>query len=264
MTQRQRHGPNILAHVVFSKYANHLPLYRQSEIYARSGIDIDRSSLTDDVGHVAKILTPLIDLLAKEVMSSPVLHGDDTPVNVLAPGAGKSRTGRLWAYVRDERGHGGERPPAAVYYYSPDRKSEHPVGHLASFAGHLHADCCAGFNPHYAQAKSNEPAKVQEVVCMAHVRRKFFDIHAATASPIAGEAIGQIAALYSVEAEARGHPPDQRKAIRQAKATPLIAAFQAWLEQQLTRIPKGGDLAVAICYALSMTMAAQDSLKQPY
>ena len=251
LARRLRHGPNLLAHVVVAKYANHLPLYRQSEIYARSGIDIDRSSLTDDVGHVAKILTPLIDLLAKDVMTSPVLHGDDTPVSVLAPGAGKTKTGRLWAYVRDERGHGGERPPAAVYYYSPDRKGEHPVGHLASFAGHLHADGYAGFNPLYAPAKSNEPAKVQEVACMAHVRRKFFDIHAATASPIAGEAIKQIAALYGVEAEARGHPPDQRKAIRQAKATPLMAAFQAWLEQQLTRIPKGGDLAVAIRYALT-------------
>ena len=251
VARRLRHGPNLLAHVVVAKYANHLPLYRQSEIYARSGIDIDRSSLTDDVGHVAKILTPLIDLLAKDVMTSPVLHGDDTPVNVLAPGAGKTKTGRLWAYVRDERGHGGERPPAAVYYYSPDRKGEHPVGHLASFAGHLHADGYAGFNPLYAPAKSNEPAKVQEVACMAHVRRKFFDIHAATASPIAGEAIKQNAALYGVEAEARGHPPDQRKAIRQAKATPLMAAFQAWLEQQLTRIPKGGDLAVAIRYALT-------------
>jgi transposase len=126
-----------LAHVVVAKYANHLPLYRQSEIYARSGIEIDRSSLTDDIGHVAKILTPLIDLLAKEVMTSPVLHGDDTPVNVLAPGAGKTKTGRLWAYVRDawsvkqsirgidcsEKGHGCKRPPAAVYYYSPDCKS---------------------------------------------------------------------------------------------------------------------------------------------
>jgi transposase len=251
LARRLRHGPNLLAHVVVAKYANHLPLYRQSDIYARSGIDIDRSSLTDDVGHVAKILTPLIDLLAKDVMTSPVLHGDDTPVSVLAPGAGKTKTGRLWAYVRDERGHGGERPPAAVYYYSPDRKGEHPVGHLASFAGHLHADGYAGFNPLYAPAKSNEPAKVQEVACMAHVRRKFFDIHAATASPIAGEAIKQIAALYGVEAEARGHPPDQRKAIRQAKASPLMAAFQAWLEQQLTRIPKGGDLAVAIRYALT-------------
>jgi transposase len=163
LARRLRHGPNLLAHVVVAKYANHLPLYRQSEMYARSGIDIDRSSLTDDVGHVAKILSPLIDLLAKDVMASPALHGDDTPVNVLAPGAGKTKTGRLWAYVRDERGYGGDRPPAAVYCYSPDRKGEHPVAHLASFKGSLHADGYAGFNPLYAPANVGEPAKVAEV-----------------------------------------------------------------------------------------------------
>jgi transposase len=255
LARRLRHGPNLLAHVVVAKYANHLPLYRQSEMYARSGIDIDRSSLTDDVGHVAKILSPLIDLLAKDVMSSPTLHGDDTPVKVLAPGAGKTKTGRLWAYVRDERGHGGARPPAAVYYYSPDRKGEHPVAHLDRFSGHLHADGYAGFNALYAATSVNEPAKVAEVACMAHVRRKFFDIHAATSSPIAGEAIRQIAALYGVEGEARGQPAAVRKAIRNAKAKPLIDTFHAWLEQQLARIPKGSDLAVAIRYALTRFMA---------
>jgi transposase len=251
LARRLRHGPGLLAHVVVAKYANHLPLYRQSEIYARSGIDIDRSSLTDDVGHVAKILAPLIDLLAKDVMASPTLHGDDTPVKVLAPGAGKTKTGRLWAYVRDERGHGGARPPAAIYYYSPDRKGEHPVAHLDRFSGHLHADGYAGFNALYAATSVGEPAKVAEVACMAHVRRKFFDIHAATASPIAGDAIRQIAAFYGVESEARGLPPDQRKDIRHAKSKPLMTALHAWLDQQLARIPKGGDLAVAIRYALT-------------
>jgi transposase len=251
LARRLRHGPGLLAHVVVAKYANHLPLYRQSEMYARSGIDIDRSSLTDDVGHVAKILAPLIDLLAKDVMASPTLHGDDTPVKVLAPGAGKTKTGRLWAYVRDERGHGGARPPAAIYYYSPDRKGEHPVAHLDRFSGHLHADGYAGFNALYTQTSVGEPAKVQEVACMAHVRRKFFDIHAATASPIAGEAIRQIAALYGVEGEARGQPADARRTIRNAKAKPLMDTFHVWLEQQLARIPKGSDLAVAIRYALT-------------
>ena len=255
LARRLRHGPSLLAHVVVAKYANHLPLYRQSEMYARSGIEIDRSSLTDDVGHVAKILSPLIDLLAKDVMASPTLHGDDTPVKVLAPGAGKTKTGRLWAYVRDERGHDGDRPPAAIYYYSPDRKGEHPVAHLDRFSGHLHADGYAGFNVLYAQTSVGEPAKVAEVACMAHVRRKFFDIHAATASPIAGEAIKQIAVLYGVEDEARGQPPDQRSAIRIAKSKPLMTAFHAWLEQQLARIPKGGDLAVAIRYTLTRFVA---------
>ena len=251
LARRLRHGPNLLAHVVVAKYANHLPLYRQSEMYARSGVEIDRSSLTDDVGHVAKILSPLIDLLAKDVMASPTLHGDDTPVKVLAPGAGKTKTGRLWAYVRDERGHGGTRPPAAVYYYSPDRKGEHPVAHLDRFSGHLHADGYAGFNALYAATSVGKPARIAEVACMAHVRRKFFEIHAATVSPIAGEAIKQIAALYGVEGEARGQPADARKAIRQDKAAPLMNAFKSWLEQQLARIPKGGDLAVAIRYALT-------------
>jgi transposase len=251
LARRLRHGPALLAHVVVSKFANHLPLYRQSEMFARTGMEIDRSTLTDDVGHVAKILQPLIDLLAKDVMGSPVLHGDDTPVNVLEPGAGKTKTGRLWAYVRDERGHGGTRPPAAVYYYSCDRQGKHPVGHLASFRGSLHADGYAGYNPLYAPTKPDQPARVAEVACMAHVRRKFYDIHIATASPIAGDAIKHIAALYGVEKEARGHPPDTRKAIRQAKAVPLMTAFKEWLEHEVTRIPKGGDLAVAMRYALS-------------
>ena len=144
--ERGRPGPGLLAHVLVSKYADHLPLYRQSEIYAREGIDLGRSTLGDWVGGSAALLAPLVEALRKDVMASDVLHGDDTPVPVLAPGTGKTKTGRLWTYVRDERPHGGERPPAAVFFYSPDRKGEHPQDHLKSFKGVLHADGYAGFN----------------------------------------------------------------------------------------------------------------------
>jgi hypothetical protein len=190
---------------------------------------------------------PLPDHLPREsVEYAPVTaHSVWLPVNVLEPDAGKTKTGRLWAYVGDERGHSGARPPAAVYYYSSDRQGKHPVGHLSSFRGSLHADGYAGYNPLYAPTQPDEPARVAEVACMAHVRRKFYDIHIATASPIAGDAIKHIAALYGIEKEARGQSPDARKAIRQAKALPLMTAFKEWLEHEVTRIPRGGDLAVA-------------------
>ena len=247
LARRLRHGPGLIAHTLVAKYADHLPLYRQSEIHGRNGIEIDRSTLADSVGHATKILEPLVDLLIADVMASPVLHGDDTPVPVLAPGAGRTATGRLWVYARDERPHGGSRPPAAVYHYSPDRKGEHPKDHLASFTGHLHADGYGGFNDLYLPGR--KPGPVHEVACWAHARRKFFEIHAATKSPIAGEAVDRIKALYNIEAEARGQPPDIRRAIRQERARPILDNLKTWLDAQLPRIPKGGELARAIRYA---------------
>jgi transposase len=196
--ERGRPGPGLLAHVLVAKYADHLPLYRQSGIYAREGVDLDRSTLADWVGHSAALLDPLVAALRKDVMASPVLHGDDTPVPVLAPGLGKTKTGRLWAYVRDERPHGGTPPPAAAYFYSEDRKGEHPKAHLNAFTGALHADGYAGFNAIF------EAGKVTEIACWAHVRRKFFDVHAANASPLAKEALERIGALYGIEERIRG------------------------------------------------------------
>ena len=242
--ERGRPGPGLLAHVLVGKYADHLPLYRQSEIYAREGVELKRSTLADWVGRSAALLAPLVEALRKEVMASDVLHGDDTPVPVLAPGTGRTKTGRLWAYVRDERPHNGSRAPAAVFFYSPDRKGERPAAHLKTFKGVLHADGYAGFNAIFEQGA------IAEAACWAHVRRKFFDVHAANGSPIAKEALDRIAALYGVEEEARGRPPDERRRLRQQKAKPLIDDLRAWLASTKLKLSPKTDLAGAIRYAL--------------
>jgi transposase len=172
-------GPGLLAHVLVSKYADHLPLYRQSEIYEREGIELDRSTLAGWVGGASRALAPLVEQLRRYVMSAGKLHGDDTPVPVLAPGNGKTKTGRLWTYVRDDRPAGDNAAPAVWFAYSPDRKGERPEQHLNGFSGTLQADAYAGFNRVY------EKGRVQEAACWAHVRRKFFDLHQAHASPLA-------------------------------------------------------------------------------
>jgi transposase len=243
--ERGRPGPGLLAHVLVAKYADHLPLYRQSGIYAREGVELERSTLADWVGRSAALLDPLAAALRKEVMVSDVLHGDDTPVPVLAPGLGKTKTGRLWAYVRDGRPHGDERPPAAAYFYSPDRKGEHPQRHLKDFRGILHADGYAGFNAVY------DAGHVTEAACWAHARRKFFDVHAANGSPIAREAIDRIGALYGIEAGLRGKPPDERQRCRELQSLPLLDDLKAWLEATLPKLSGKSDLAAAMRYALN-------------
>src|SRR5437016_11424845 len=172
----------LLAHIVVSKYDDHLPLYRQAEIFARDGVSLETSTLSGWVGATAAALKPLVDALAADVLASDTLHVDDTPVPVLAPGTGKTKTGRLWVYLRDERPFGGRAPPAVVYRYSPDRKAEHPRAQLADFHGFLQADGYSGFAALY-QAANREPARVSEVACWAHVRRNFYDIHVATNAP---------------------------------------------------------------------------------
>lgn len=242
--ERGRPGPGLLAHVLVAKYADHLPLYRQSGIYAREGVELERSTLADWVGRSAALLDPLVAALRKEVMASDVLHGDDTPVPVLAPGLGKTKTGRLWAYVRDGRPHGSSHPPVAVFSYSPDRKGEHPQAHLKNFKGILHADGYAGFNAIF------DAGQVAEAACWAHVRRKFFDVHAANGSPIAKEALDRIGVLYGIEDGIRGKPPDERRRCRKDKAMPLLGAFKAWLEATLPKLPGKSGLAAAMRYAL--------------
>ena len=243
--ERGRPGPGLLAHVLVAKYADHLPLYRQSGIYAREGVELERSTLADWVGRSAALLDPLVACLRKEILASDVLHGDDTPVPVLAPGLGKTRTGRLWTYVRDERPHGGQRPPAAAFFYSPDRKGEHPRSHLKNFKGTLHADGYAGFNGVF------ETGLVTEAACWAHVRRKFFDVHAATESPIAREALDRIGALYKVESDIRGHPPDERRRCRREQTMPLLMGLKAWLDATLPKLSGKSDLAAAMRYGLN-------------
>lgn len=241
-------GPGFLAHVLVSKYADHLPLYRQSQIYAREGLEIPRSTLADWVGGASELLEPLVTCVGRYVLSAQKIHGDDTPVPVLCPGRGTTKQGRLWTYVRDDRPAASSEPPAVLFRYSPDRKGERPQAHLASFSGVLQADAYAGFDRLYGE-------RIQEAACWAHVRRKFYEIHVAHASPIAAEALERIGRLYAIEAEIRGKPPHERCAARQARAGPEFAALHAWLQSTVTSLSTKSELALAIRYALSHWMA---------
>jgi len=242
--ERSMAGPGLLAHVLVSKYADHLPLYRQSDIYDREGVDLPRSTLANWVGGAARTLEPLVELLRRYVLQATKLHGDDIPVPVLSPGDGKTKTGRFWTYVRDDRPAGSVEPPAVWFAYSPDRKSGHPANHLRSFRGVLQADGYAGFNRLYAQGT------IVEASCWAHVRRKFYDLYQAHASPIAEEALKRIAALYVIEEEIRGRPPDERQQIRRERARPLLESLHAWLKQCMLKLFQKSDVAMAIRYAL--------------
>lgn len=237
-------GPGLLAHVLVAKYADHLPLYRQSEIYEREGVELDRSTLADWVGGASHTLEPLIEALRKYVLAGTKLHGDDIPVPVLAPGNGKTKTGRLWTYVRDDRPAGSSEAAAVWFAYSPDRKSEHPFAHLGNYHGTLQADGFAGFNRLY------EKGTIREAACWAHVRRKFHDLFETHASPIAKEALERIAALYGIEKEIRGRPPDQRKDIRNARARPLLESLKTWFEETRAKLSRKSEVTQAIHYAL--------------
>jgi len=239
---RGRAGAGLLAHIVVSKYDDHLPLYRQAEIFARQGINLETSTLSGWVGATSAALAPLIDALAADVMASDTLHVDDTPVPVLAPGTGKTKTGRLWTYVRDERPFAGTRPPAALFFYSPDRKGEHPQAHLKEFRGTIHADGYAGFNELFASDR------IFEAACWAHVRRKFFDVYTANGSPIAKEALERIGRLYEVEKEINGLVPDHRRRERQKRSKPIAAALAAWADEIRRNLSRKSELAAAFRY----------------
>ncbi|HET8548922.1 MAG TPA: IS66 family transposase [Bryobacteraceae bacterium] len=238
-------GPGLLAHILVSKYADHLPLYRQSQIYERQGVELERSTLADCVGGAAALLEPLVEALARYTLEAGYLHGDDTPVPVLEPGRGSTKTGRLWTYVRDGRPWAEEASPAVFFRYSPDRKGERAESHLKNFTGVLHADAYAGFDRLY------EAGRITEAACWAHVRRKFFDIHESNGSPVAAEALARIRALYEIEEAIRGRPPDERRAARQARAGPMLSELRTWLEATLAKVSAKSALAVAIRYALS-------------
>jgi len=237
-------GPGLLAHVLVSKFGDHLPLYRQSEIYARQGVELDRSTLADWVCGTSQLFEPLVEALRRHVMAAQKLHADDTPVPVLAPGNGKTRTGRLWTYVRDDRPAGDETPPAVWFAYSPDRKGEHPQAHLGKFKGMLQADGYAGFEQIY------ETGRIQEAACWAHVRRKFYDLKIAHKSLVAEEALKRIGELYAVESDINGRSPEQRREIRNTRSRPLLESLKQWLEETLVKLSKKSDTAVAVRYAL--------------
>jgi transposase len=249
--ERGKPGPGLVAHVLVAKYCDHLPLYRQSEIYAREGVDLSRSTMADWIGKASTLLEPLLAKLRDHVFAGNRLHGDDTPVPVLEPGKGKTRTGRLWTYVRDGRPWGDTSPPAACYYFSPDRKGQHPKEHLAAFSGVLHADGYAGFRNLYLPRKPNEAPTILEASCWAHVRRKFFDLTASNPAPIAEVALRRIGELYDIEKAIRGESPDIRKSVRQASSRPVLEALRLWLDDNLKRLPHKSVTAEAIRYAIS-------------
>ncbi|HEY6371226.1 MAG TPA: IS66 family transposase [Candidatus Sulfotelmatobacter sp.] len=238
-------GPGLLAHVLVSKYCDHLPLYRQSEMYARQDVELERSTLADWVGGSSELLDPLVEALRRYVTDASKLHADDTPVPVLSPGNGKTKTGRLWTYVRDDRPAGDTAAPAVWFAYSPDRKGEHPERHLEKFRGTLQADAYAGFNRLY------EDGRIEPAACWAHVRRHFYDLEQAHSSPVAREALQRIGALYGIEEPIRGRPPDERRAVRQAQAKPLLDSLRQWFEATLSKLSRKSETTVAIRYALS-------------
>jgi len=244
-------GPGLLANVLVSKYCDHLPLYRLSRIYGREGVEIDRATIAGWVAQCGALLDPLVAALGRYVLAGQKVHADDTPVPVLEPGRGKTKTGRLWVYVRDDRPAAGTDAPAAWYCYSPDRKGEHPQGHLARYRGVLQADAYGGYAKLYASGD------IVEAACWAHARRGFWDLYVETKAPgsVAEQALHRIAALYAVEAQIRGQPPDVRRHERQARAGPLLDELRAWLTQTLQRVSARSSLAKAIGYVLTRWQA---------
>ena len=239
-------GPGLLAHVVTAKFCDHQPLYRQSQIFAREGVELDRSILSRWVGEAAALLAPVAEVMRRYVLATDKLHGDDTPLPVLAPGTGRTKTGRFWTYVRDNRPSGDKTAPAVWFAYSPNRKGEHPQRHLAKFEGILQADAFAGFNKLY------QGGTIQEAPCMAHIRRKFFDLMKAHNSPIATEAVHRIAGLYRIEAEIKGRSAEHRQAVRSERAAPLFNDMRRWLEHSLTQLVPKSETTAAIHYALGL------------
>ncbi|WP_376738979.1 IS66 family transposase [Escherichia coli] len=254
-------GPGLLARVLTSKYAEHTPLYRQSEIYGRQGVELRRSLLSGWVDACCRLLSPLEEALHGYVMTDGKLHADDTPVQVLLPGNKKTKTGRLWAYVRDDRNAGSALAPAVWFAYSPDRKGIHPQTHLACFSGVLQADAYAGFNELYRNGG------ITEAACWAHARRKIHDVHVRIPSALTEEALEQIGQLYAIEADIRGMPAEQRLAERQRKTKPFayspdrkgihpqthLACFSGVLQADayagFNELYRNGGITEAACWA---------------
>jgi len=248
---RGRAGAGLLAHILFSKYGLHLPLNRQSTVYAREGVDLDVSTLADWVGAAAATLMPLVELIRAHVFAAERIHADDTTVPVLAKG--KTRTGRLWTYVRDDRPFAGPDPPAAVFFYSPDRTAKHPEQHLANYAGLMQADAYAGFNRLYGAGR--KPAPIIEAACWAHARRQFFDLARLDKAPIAIAAVERIDPLFAIEREINGLPPSERLRVRNERSRPLVVSLEAWLREQRAKLSGQSKTGKAIAYSLTRWVA---------
>jgi transposase len=248
---RGRAGPGLLAHILFAKYGLHLPLNRQSTVYAREGIELDVSTLADWVGASAATLMPLVDAVRSHVFAAERIHADDTTVPVLAKG--QTRIGRLWIYVRDDRPFAGPDPPAAVFFYSPDRTAKHPERHLATYAGLMQADAYTGFNRLYGAGR--KPGPITEAACWAHARREFFDLARLDKAPIAIEAIKRIDELFAIEREINGLTAQERQRVRNERSRPLMIALEAWLREQRAKLSRQSKVAKAIAYSLTRWVA---------
>jgi transposase len=237
----------LVAHIVVSKFADALPLYRQAQMLSRQGVTLDRSTLANWVGRACWWLQPLYDLLVSTVLSSPKVFADDTTLPVLEPGRGRTKTGRLWCYAVDDRPWKGPGHPVAAYFYSQDRKGERPAGHLAGFAGVLQVDGYSGFK---RLAGDRVDGSVTLAFCWAHMRRPFYDFYVSTKSLLAAEVLRRVAELYAIEAEIRGHPAELRQRVRDERSRPIVDALHAWLLQQVERVSAVSDLAKAMRYAI--------------
>jgi transposase len=257
VTPRGFAGPNLLAMILFEKFGQHQPLNRQSERYAREGIDLSLSTLADQVGACATALQPLYRVIERHVLAAERLHGDDTTVPILAKG--QTIKGHIWTYVRDDRPFGGRAPPAALYYASRDRRQEHPTRHLQSFTRILQADAYSGYNELYEASRAQGP--ITPAFCWAHARRQFFELadiaanarrdkNAAAISPIALEAVKRIDALFDIERGIKGQSVEERLRVRQEQSAPLLTALEAWLREQRARLSNSSSVAKPIDYML--------------
>jgi transposase/cell division protein FtsB len=244
-------GPALLAHVLISRFDDHLPYYRQSEIYARENVDLDRSTLAAWVGQITHLLTPLAEAIAQHVRAGETTHIDDTTVPVLDPGSGKTKTGRLWAMVRDERPWGSTSPPAVFYHYSPNRKGEHAEAMVKGCKGYLHADAYSGFTALYEPNPATGKPDLIEVACWAHGRRKVYDVHEATLSPAALTILERISELFAIEDEIKGQPPSHRLRVRQERSVPKLNELKTFYDTTLNQISGKSPLAEAIRYTTS-------------
>jgi transposase len=251
--QRGMAGPGLLAHVLVGKYADSLPLYRQCQIYAREGVALERSTLTDWVGQAARLLSPLAQAIGRHVLRAEKIHGDDTPIRVLGGKGSKAKTGRLWVYVRDDRPHQGSNaaaaaPPAVWFQYSADRKGEHPARHLKDWQGILQADAFAGYNQLYADGR------IVEAACWAHARRKLWDIHERQhklPGTLAHQGLERIAKIFKIEAEIRGRSVLRRRRVRQLRTRPVLDELKSWMTETLAQVSAKSPMALAIGYAVS-------------
>jgi transposase len=244
---RGRAGPNLLAMILEAKFGQHLPLNRQSESYAMQGVELSVSTIADWVGTSTANLAPLTALIDAHVLAAARLHGDDTTVPVLA--RGKTITGRVWAYVRDDRPFGGPAPPAVMFRYSRDRTAEHPNQHLAGYGGILQADAYAGYNARYEPDR--KPGPITEAACWAHGRRKLFELAEVARAPLAVEAVRRIDAIFAAERAVNGLPAAGRLAVRQHHTTPLVAEFEAWMRESRGKLSRHSPVAKAMDYMLT-------------